>query len=674
MKNRTQKNYTYPLLLLLVPYISGVLFFYVYKNLAVIYLLIPAIAGFFFTYLRYKKTESYTRTLFIHLFIYSSAFLFGYLNIYLSTPEVAKPHDSDIYHACIIDSPVHKEKGTQVQVRILSGKTDNHTLVNQHAQLFLAKTNENSYLKPGSIIIFNTYLQTTDKPSPPGIFSYNEYLQKKNISFTAFVDSSSWELQQQVEYKSAQTISKNIRSHIHIYLSQIFTEQSSIALIEALLLGEKKLLSDEQKENFRQNGISHLLAVSGFHVGLIYTFIFALLMFIPRSSRIYNIRLLLPLPILFFYCFLVGFTPSVLRAVLMITVYTIAALFEKDRFSLNTLFFAALALLVYNPLFITDLGFQLSFLAVFAILIAQSFNQKLLINKPKWIRIFLSYLIICISAQMITAPLVSYHFGIFPTYFLVANILSLPFIYVLFGGSVIIILLRACTVSCIWLSNAIQKTIYWFELMLTQLRGLPASTIKISLNLEELLSIYIIFLCCLFVAINHKKIAYTTILIWICILGIIHLSEPAGTLYITSSRNEMSVLVQKNKTLTCFHTDTIVLSDDHDRLLKRDLKVSDINHYPIKNMSTIAGRTILKLNTDTLRKLKASNPVSIDYLILSQGCKDSLTHIISQFESKHIILDTGLSIFWRKQWKEEAKELQIELSDLNDIGFFKAYL
>lgn len=670
MKNRTQDKYNYPLLRLLVPYISGVLFFYIYSGISAIYLSSCFSLLIFIIYLFYRKNETFHRTLCIHLFIICSAFTAGYINMYLSNEKNPSADQSQIFHACVTDYPVYKDKGIQVTAQILDCETNN-AFTHKKVQLYLSNQNSPPQLNPGSILVFNAYLQSTDRPSPPGAFDYNAYLRKKDIHFTAFVDSNLWESNQQIGFSTLQTKSATLRLKLREYLNQIFTDKPIIALTEALLLGEKQLLNNTQKDNFRLNGISHLLAVSGFHVGLIYSFIFAILIFIPRNSRFYTIRLILPLPILFFYCFLVGSTPSVLRAVCMITIYTLAALFEKDRFSLNTLFFAAIVLLVYNPLFIRDLGFQLSFLAVLSILLTQSFTNDLFIHKSKWIRLSCSYLLICISAQIMTAPLVSYYFGIFPTNFLIANIISLPFIYMLFGGSIVVLLLRLIHIPFLWLSQTLEHLNSWLEQILAYLRSFPYSTFSYTLNIMQLAGIYIIYLSILLFVRRHRRLAISVLSLWIIAVSYMHFNQ-TQELHIIPLKNQSAIVIQKNNTLACFSRDTI--SYETKRLLKRDLNATHINQYSAKKLIEIDGKKILQLDTDSLRKRNTTRPEQIEYLILSQGCKDSLSHILTLFTPKHIILDADLSSYWRNLWKNEAIHLKSQLYDLNEIGYFTQQL
>ncbi|MGL4779355.1 MAG: ComEC/Rec2 family competence protein, partial [Bacteroidales bacterium] len=324
-----------------------------------------------------------------------------------------------------------------------------------------------------------------------------------------------------------------------------------------------------------------------------------------------------------------------------------------------------------NPLFILDLGFQLSFLAVLSILLMQSFSANLFIHKHKSIRIICSYLLICISAQIMTAPLVSYYFGLFPSNFLIANIISLPFIYILFGGSIFALLLRSFHLPYFWLGGTIEKLNNWFEDILKYLRELPHATFDYTLNTKELIGIYIIYFAVLLFIRNHRKFAICTLSMFIVFIVFYEFNQ-TQTLHLIPVKNQASIILQTDKKLVCFHQDT--LTSESKRLLKRDLNATQIHQRTSESLLEINGNKILRLDTDTLRKRITTQPRQVELLILSQGCKDSLSHILTLFTPKHIILDADLSNYWRNLWKNEASQLNCEVYDLNEIGYFTQQL
>ncbi|MGL5731293.1 MAG: ComEC/Rec2 family competence protein, partial [Bacteroidales bacterium] len=278
---------------------------------------------------------------------------------------------------------------------------------------------------------------------------------------------------------------------------------------------------------------------------------------------------------------------------------------------------------------------------------------------------------ICISAQIMTAPLVSYYFGLFPSNFLIANIISLPFIYVLFGGSIFALLLRSFHLPYFWLGGTIEKLNNWFEDILKYLRELPYATFDYTLNTKELIGIYIIYFAVLLFIRNHRKFAICTLSMFISFIVYSEFNQ-TQTLHLIPVKNQASIILQTDKKLVCFHQDT--LSTESKRLLKRDLNATQIHQHTSESLLEINGNKILRLDTDTLRKRNTTQPHQVELLILSQGCKDSLSHILTLFTPKQIILDADLSNYWRNLWKNEAIQLNCEVYDLNEIGYFTQQL
>ena len=194
------------------------------------------------------------------------------------------------------------------------------------------------------------------------------------------------------------------------------------ALVKALVLGLRDELDGEQKDAFVRSGTIHVLAVSGTHVG----FIYAMLLFMlgwwggRRHARI--ARGVLVLLALWGYAGLTGACPSVLRATIMFSLFTLAGMADRRAEPLNSLFAAAFLLLLWDPHMLVEIGFQLSFLAVLGILLFHAPIERLWIPNNKWIGHLWTLTVMSISAQLLTTPLSLYLFQAFPIWFLPANL------------------------------------------------------------------------------------------------------------------------------------------------------------------------------------------------------------------------------------------------------------
>ncbi len=198
------------------------------------------------------------------------------------------------------------------------------------------------------------------------------------------------------------------------------------AVVAAMALGDKSALTRELKSTYAVTGASHVLALSGLHLGIIYSLLSLLI--VGRRWRMLS-QLVCILSI-WAFVFLVGMSVSVVRSALMLTVYALMSLGHRDKMSVNTLAFTAIVMLMVQPLSLFDIGFQMSFMAVFSILVLMPqfervFSQAYLMSHPL-VRWLWSMLAVSCAAQLGVAPLIAYYFGRFSTYFLLTNLVVVP--------------------------------------------------------------------------------------------------------------------------------------------------------------------------------------------------------------------------------------------------------
>lgn len=217
---------------------------------------------------------------------------------------------------------------------------------------------------------------------------------------------------------------RNKVEHFREKLSAIFDKQLSVresGLAKALLLGDASAVDATGKATFSATGAIHLLAVSGMHVSLLAQ---VLVLFFSLFHRIVkrNLSQLLCIGLLGYFAVLTGLSPSVVRSVLMFSLLQMAQLFGEKNNNNHSLLLCAFLMLVFDPPCLFDIGFQLSFLAVFGIYNFQKPLETLIKPNRKIPRFLWSNLCISIAAQALTLPLTLYYFHSFPNYFLLASI------------------------------------------------------------------------------------------------------------------------------------------------------------------------------------------------------------------------------------------------------------
>ena len=198
------------------------------------------------------------------------------------------------------------------------------------------------------------------------------------------------------------------------------------AIVAAMALGDKSALTHELKDTYSKTGASHILALSGLHLGIIYALL-SILVVGRRWQMITQVAIILSI---WAFVFLVGMSASVARSAVMLTVYALLALGHRRKMSVNTLAFTAIIMLLISPQALFDVGFQLSFMAVFCILLFvplfyRPFSAEYLMTHRivSWLW---GMVAVSVAAQIGVAPLIAYYFGRFSCYFLLTNFIVIP--------------------------------------------------------------------------------------------------------------------------------------------------------------------------------------------------------------------------------------------------------
>ena len=198
------------------------------------------------------------------------------------------------------------------------------------------------------------------------------------------------------------------------------------AVVAAMALGDRSALTKELKETYSKTGASHVLALSGLHLGIIY----ALLSMLVVGRRWQMITQVATVLSIWAFVFLTGMSASVVRSAVMLTVYALLALGHRQKMSVNTLAFTAIVMLLVTPKALFDVGFQMSFMAVFSILLFvplfyRPFSAKYLMTHRavSWLW---GIVAVSVAAQIGVAPLIAYYFGRFSCYFLLTNFIVIP--------------------------------------------------------------------------------------------------------------------------------------------------------------------------------------------------------------------------------------------------------
>ena len=350
-------------------------------------------------------------------------------------------------------------------------------------------------LQIGDTILANIrHLNATNLCEDQTFKIYNTNLFHQGICATAYTPHYQWLVRPCQTERTFLTSVKALHERLHDIYDDHGINGEAGSIIEAMTIGRKANLSSDTRNAYANAGISHILALSGFHVGIIVLMIqfFFLKNIMPfRWQWISN---LLIIATLWCYALLTGMSPSLVRATTMFTILLLCQSFSRENIGINSCAFAFFFMLCINPFYLHNIGFQLSFIAVGGIcLYAQRITHSCPTHNPL-IRFFWSLIFITFICALFTAPLVAYYFGKFTLISLVSNLIIFPFVYLLIGASI----LWWVFLWCEPINNALTDLLNWtantLNSIVERLSSLPFATIEWHPNIFTTLICYVLLL------------------------------------------------------------------------------------------------------------------------------------------------------------------------------------
>ncbi len=319
-----------------------------------------------------------------------------------------------------------------------------------------------SKIKPGNKIIFKATVYPLEKINNPGEFKYKEYLASSNIYAQAGIDTI-----YSVTLKNNLFSWNRLRQSVLSLIEQNFDEGTT-ALAKSLLIGYKNELSPDTKTAFSHTGLAHIMAVSGMNVVYILAPFWLLIPFLWTRRFGKQLGLVLMILILLVFAGLTGFSASVMRACITGGFITYGRIFNKARNSKNLTAVAAIIILLINPADLFDIGFQLSFAAVYIILLILPVLQRLIPDRIqyRWYGIPAMAAFVTLVVQLGLYPILSYYFHEFSLIAPFANAVVVPFLALVVPYALFLLLVSTFLPAVAYLLNTpcrlFLKFLQWF--------------------------------------------------------------------------------------------------------------------------------------------------------------------------------------------------------------------
>lgn len=584
-------------------------------------------------------------------------FLWGGISVLHQRETVQYNWDGDpaIYKGIVESVPEVRGKTLRAEVRVemqrLSG--DKWKRVDRNILLSWMPDSLSSPLACGDSVCFYAKVSRPFSEKELTGFDYGDYLLRKGISGTALAYAGNWRCTGKPRSLSVSQLAKVCQQQVvDVYRSWGF-DQDVQAVVSALTIGEKTDLTPELKAMYSAAGVSHVLALSGLHVGILSCIL--LWLFYPLTYLKHGRKILafLVVCLLWLFAFISGLSSSVVRAVVMYSLYTFASFCSEERFSgMHSLVLAAFLMLIYNPFFLFDISFQLSFTAVFSILAFYPLFSRWLCIKNCVLRYVWNTLSLSISAQLGTLPFILYYFGSFPTYFLLANLV----VVILAGGILMLTLVALCVASVPMVGSTVMTLLEWCTSVLNestrwvqQLDGSQITSVYLSSSQACLLTAVIICFYLCWASGIHRKASDWIRLLMVCNLFVVvscveYTGEAPEQLYFFRSE----VYTRKRDCVSTHRSETGLLC--------------------IRNVH------IAVLDDARWRTCESSLRLPLEYAYICRGFKGSLSQLDKLFVIRQVILDSSLSDAFREKLIRECQLLKISYTDLSIHGSYSVVL
>ena len=513
------------------------------------------------------------------------------------------------------------------------------------------------------------------KPNNPNQFDYGKYLETKGIYAQLFAETSQLKISNVID-KDIWYYTSTFRNTIILNLEKSRFKKEELAVISALILGQQQDISPEVLRDYQYAGAVHILSVSGLHVGFILLFITFLLKPLPKNKYGNIIRLTVILVSLWLFALVAGLAPSVVRSAAMFSFVAIGMFLNRETNIFHTMLVSLFLILLVEPLFLFDIGFQLSYIALFFILWLQPMLKSLWEPKNKIVTYFWDIITVSFAAQIGAMPLSIYYFHQFPGLFFVTNLVLIPCLSVIMAIGVLLMLLAYFDIVPLFFSKMVELSITFTNAYIKWIASIETFVIKdIPLSFSLLIASYLIVFSWI---IWFKKPSFTKITLALASVLIFQV------LFITTNcqsenKNELIVFNAKRNTIIGERMGKKIILFTSQVLTENSFEKKMIQSYAIANFCKISksksitntvyfnSNKILIIDKSSIYK----NTMNPDVIILRESPKVNLERLLSFIKPKIIIADASNYKSYITIWKQTCTKEKIPFHSTYEKGFYK---
>lgn len=548
--------------------------------------------------------------------------------------------------------------------------------------LYIYKDNLPPSVNVGDTVIISKPWQIIQNMGNPGSFDYQKFINRKGIYHHVFLGRNDMNVLPNKSTFTYTKVSQALRSYILQIIDKNVVEQREKAIVKALLISYKADMDDEIMESFRDAGVIHIIAISGLHVGMI-----ALLLsyvFSPLRRFRYGkaMSTCFVLSGIWLFACIAGLTPSATRAAIMFSFLTFGVMMGKPTNSYNTLAASAICLLIIQPEYLWDVGFQLSYAAVFSIVFFYKAIFEILYVENVILKYIWSVLSLSIAAQLMTMPIILYHFHQFPNTFLLANLVAVPLAACILYGSISMVLLDFLP----WIPQGLGWLVGHLVLFLNRyiyaIATLPfAVTDGIYINVLQAI-LLLVTICSIYFFLQSKK--FYLALLFLFSLSVFFTIGYVQSLPFKKQKRMVLYNIPQSFILDFFdanHYQSIQQQKEINTSIKaQEVLMQGRNFYQAQQTNSLKSlrlnfpfihfydKRIFVLNAQSAHQW--SETLRVDYVFVDNYYHQNLIQLIASNSQALFVIANTNSLWKTQQWKSMSKNLHLRCFVVREQGAF----
>lgn len=570
---------------------------------------------------------------------------------------------------------IEKLKSSAFNERYVAEITSLDSLKTKGKILFnIKKDSLNQKLEIGSKMLYYGEIYSHRKPHNPNQFDYGKYLENKSIYGQIYADASDLKVNSHLD-KNIWYYASAFRNRIILNLEKSGFAKDELNVVIALILGQQQDISPEILKDYQLAGAVHILSVSGLHVGCIMIAIGFLLKPLPKTKFGELLKLFIIIAFLWLFALVAGFSPAVTRSVVMFTFIAIGEYSNRKTNIFHTLIASMFFILLFEPSFIFDVGFQLSYCALFFIVWLKPIFDKIWMPENKILKYIWGILSVSFAAQIGAFPLSVYYFHQFPGLFFVTNLMVLPLLGLILALGIFVMIWAFFTTVPVFLAKILEYSIWFLNKIINWVASFESFIFQdISFNWQMLVTCYlVIFAFAIWIMKpDFKKLALA--LVTLIIFQITYF----GTEYLNQKQEEFIVFNAKRSTIISERKGENIVLYTSDSLTEATMNFA-VKPYLVGNFASISKiKKVSNLNYFGKNKILIVDSLSVfpknvnpDILILTQSPKLNLERILQFSKPKIIVADASNYKTYAMRWKETCEKEKIPFHSTVEKGFYK---